>query len=534
METTINSLFLRSVLILVLTVVTAFPSGAYDFMENGLAYNINEDGISVQVTYQRSTSSGYSNLTGDLVIPSSVYHNGIKYPVTSIGDLAFFRCSGLTSVVIPNSVTKICFKAFMECTGLTSVDIPGSVTEIGNSAFYGCLNLSSLHVPGSVESIGALAFMSCCGLSLITVDESNAFYDSRDNCNAIVETATNTLVLGSNSTIIPNSIESIGMYAFVNCNGLESVVIPNSVTEIGKSAFHACSGLTSLTIGNSVTTIGETAISYCYGLETVFIPKSVVSIGNGAFSYCSGLSTLIVEGENPYYDSRDDCNAIIETENNKLIAGCKNTVIPNTITSIDDFAFYGCNDLKSLTIPNSVLSIGKNAFYGCRNMTSVTIPNSVVSIGVSAFSSCDGLKSLIIGSSVTSIGTGAFTCGSALSSITCKIKEPQNITYGDSYHIFKNASSLNGVDTETCILKVPMGSLETYRSRMPWSEFANIVVEGDVNNDEAVTAADVTEIYNILLDSSREVPSSYDVDGDGEVTSADITAIYNVILGEQK
>ena len=528
METTLNSRFFRVQLMLVLIIVTVFSVEAYDFMENGIAYNINEDGASVEVTYQRLAQSGYSNLSGDIVIPSSVYNNGTEYTVTSIGRDAFRNCINLTSVVIPISVTKISFKSFMGCSGLTSVEIPGSVTEIGESAFYDCINLSSLHIPGSVTSIEPSAFYYCGGLSSITVEESNAFYDSRDNCNAIIETSTNTLVKGSNNTVIPNSIESIGMCSFANCKGLETVIIPNSVTEIGKNSFLTCTSLTSLTIGNSVTSIGGSAFSHCYGLETVIIPKSVTSIGVGAFSDCRGLSSMVVEGDNPNYDSRDDCNAVIETETNTLIAGCKNTIVPNTITSIGDFAFYGCNDLKSLTIPNSVLSIGEFVFNRCKNMTTVIIPNSVVSIGIGSFSSCNELKSLTIGSSVSSIGSLAFGCGGALSSITCKISAPQNVAYGDPYHIFDN-----GVNKETCILRVPMGTLELYRTMMPWSEFANIVVEGDVNNDEAVNSADVTAIYNFLLDGGQEAPATYDVDGDGVVTTADVTAIYNVILGEQ-
>ena len=161
-------------------------------------------------------------------------------------------------------------------------------------------------------------------------------------------------------------------------------------------------------------------------------------------------------------------------------------------------------------------------------MTTVIIPNSVVSIGDRAFSSCDRLSSMTIGSSVSSIGSLAFGCGGALSSITCKISAPQNVAYGDPYHIFDN-----GVNKETCILRVPMGTLELYRTTMPWSEFTNIVVEGDVNNDEAVTSADVTTLYDFMLGNTNEAPASYDVDGDGVVTTADITAIYNVILGLQ-
>ena len=263
METTLNSRFFRVQLMLVLIIVTVFSVEAYDFMENGIAYNINEDGASVEVTYQRLAQSGYSNLSGDIVIPSSVYNNGTEYTVTSIGRDAFRNCINLTSVVIPISVTKISFKSFMGCSGLTSVEIPGSVTEIGESAFYDCINLSSLHIPGSVTSIEPSAFYYCGGLSSITVEESNAFYDSRDNCNAIIETSTNTLIAGCKNTIIPGSVTSIGYGAFYYCTSLTSITIPNSVKSIGSSAFTYCYNLTSVTIPNSVMSIGTLAFRQC-------------------------------------------------------------------------------------------------------------------------------------------------------------------------------------------------------------------------------------------------------------------------------
>lgn len=514
-------------IMLVLAVITAFSTSAYDFKENGLAYKINEDGTSVEVTFERFTQSGYSNLTGDVVIPSSVSHNGIQYTVTSIGDIAFFRCSGITSVVIPNTVTKISFKSFTECTGLTSLSIPNSVEEIGVAAFRDCNSLSSLHIPGSVSSIGLDAFNGCTGLYSVTVDEGNTIYDSRDNCNAIIETATNTLVLGSNSTVIPNSIDSIYTCAFLGCKGLETVVIPNSVKHIGGNAFSECTSLTHLELGNSVAYIGDGAFSYCYELSSVIIPKSVVSIGERAFGKCLGLSSMVVEDDNPYYDSRDNCNAIIETGTNTLIAGCKNTVIPNTISSIGNYAFYRLSNLEPLTIPNSVLSIGEGAFLDCENLTSVTIPNSVVSVGLLAFSGCKKMTSLKIGSSVSHIGSNAFGGCTNLSVINSRIMEPQNVTYDDSYYIFSSKAK------ENCVLRVPHGTLELYKSIMPWREFANIVVEGDLNNDGEVTAADATVIYNIMLGNSSAATVLDDVNGDGEVTSADITAIYNILLGNQ-
>ncbi|MDD6131385.1 MAG: leucine-rich repeat domain-containing protein, partial [Bacteroidales bacterium] len=277
---------LQAVLTAVLTLV-ATTASAHSFEVNDIYYNDNGDGT-VSVTYKGRSYTQYADIyTGKVVIPPSITisKTGTTYSVTSIGSYAFYYCS-LTSITIPNSVTSIDDRAFWGC-GLTSINIPNSVSSIGESAFWGS-DLTSINIPNSVSSIGDRVFSFCRGLKSIVVESGNSKYDSRDNCNAIIETATNTLLAGCKNT-----------------------TIHNSVTSIGNSAFSGCSGLTSVTI-----------------------PNSVNSIGYAAFSGCSGLESIVVESRNSKYDSRDNCNAIIETATNTLLAGCKNTTIPNSVTSI--------------------------------------------------------------------------------------------------------------------------------------------------------------------------------------------------------
>ena len=350
------------------------------------------------------------------------------------------------------------------------LSIGDQITSIGNYAFYYCSGLTSVTIPNSVTSIGGGAFYECSGLTSVT---------------------------------IPNSVTSIGSYAFRGCSGLTSVTIPNSVTSIGNSAFSYCSSLTSVTIPNSVTSIGDEAFYYCSGLRSVTIPNSVTEIGGLAFSSCSSLTSISVESGNKVYDSRDNCNAIIETASNTLITGCMNTTIPNSVTSIGNYAFEGCSGLTSVTIPNSVTEIGSHAFSGCSSLTSVTIPNSVTSIGDYAFSGCSGLTSVTIPNSVTSIGNRAFEGCSGLTSVTI----PNSVTE-IGWYAFSGCSGLtsvtvhwkrplsidasvwDGVDKQKCTLYVPEGTWVMYCAAPVWMDFVNIEEFSD--KPETILATSMT------------------------------------------
>ena len=326
------------------------------------------------------TSPFPSDYNGGVTIPSIV--NG--YTVTRVGKWAFSWRSGLTSVTIPETVTSIGEQAF-NFTGLTSLPLPNSVTSLESAIIQGCNAISSIIIPASLTSIAEGAFIECPAVASITVDVGNPVYESPDNCNAIIEKTSHTLIAGCKNTTIPNSVTSIGDHAFCG-SGLTSISIPSSVTSIGGRAFFNGS-LASVTLPESLRTIGGEAFGNCENLTSITIPSGVTHIDGGAFAGCNGLTSIVVENGNTVYDSRENCNAIIETSTNTLIGGCKNTIIPNTVTCIGRAAFNSHRIMESIEIPSSVTTIEWWAFHDC-GLTAVIIPESVTTIEEGAFRDC--------------------------------------------------------------------------------------------------------------------------------------------------
>lgn len=485
-------------LILSLLLLLPMLAGAESVLIDGIYYNLIPKGNAAEVT---SNPNKYS---GSIVIPDSISYEDVSYNVTLIGESAFSNCNRLTSVTIPENVISIGNNAFRDCSSLSYVFIGNGVTTIGNYAFYQCSSLFSL--------------------------------------------------------IIGNRVKTIGDYAFFSCSSLTDVNLPNSLNSIGNRAFEYCSSLTDVNFPNNLTTIGSHAFYSCSGITSIFIPKSVTSIQGSAFLRCSNLVEIIVEEENAYYDSRNNCNAIIERASNTLLWGCANTIIPNSVTSIYTYAFVNCINLKSITIPNSVKSIGYQAFQYCSKLSTVFIGSGVTTIGGGAFSLCPELTDVY-----------CFAEDVPSSDIPSSIV-PTNFIY-DSY-------------IEYATLHVPASFIDRYQASELWNGFRNIVpldgetppippkcafptiayANGKLTFDcdtegvefvYTITIPRLTSTENeVLLDNltpncmvsvyakkegyeNSDVATCYfkyqakkgDTNGDGEITISDAVGIVNIILG---
>ncbi len=368
---------------------------------------------------------------------------------------------------------------FMENEEITSFDelqYFTGLTSIPNNTFRGCSKLKSIVIPVNVSDLGTFhPFFFCSSLSNVIVAEGNSTYDSRDNCNGIIETATNKLVLGTPNMTIPSTVTNIGTAAFANYTSMTSMTIPNSVKTLSRQAFVGCEGLTS-----------------------IFIPASVANMATDVFLGCSGLTSMSVASENTTFDSRNNCNAIIYTATNTLVAGCKTTVIPSSVKRIGEAAFAVQKTLEKIDLPENLISIGENAFWQCTQLSTINIPSTVTSIEEYAFEECNNLANVY-----------------SYISTPFDINENVFTTY------------------ETTTLYVPAGTKAKYQVAAGWKKFANIK-EMELNDGD-IFGADINGTwmtFRVLSakDKTAQVGLSTEEDSPNEFIPAIGSELANNII----
>ena len=364
----------------------------------------------------------------------------------SIGEGAFSYCHSLKSIVFPASLQTIGKRAFAACWNLDNVFFPEGLEEIGEGAFSTCKSITEISIPSSVRMIDPSAFRGPGKLTRITIAQNNTVYDSRNNCNAIIETSTNKLLFGCQNTQIPEGIVSIGDQAFEFCGGPTMYGDDELVDGWRNNEYE----LFDLIIPNSVTSIGSAAFRFS-NLRSIVISSNVTQLDWKMFEATPYLQSIVINDGNLMYDSRDNCNAIIETASNTMIAGCKKTIIPNDITEIGPYAM-AYRDMEELTLPNTVTRIDEAAFFSCIHLKEATIPDSVTYLGDNAFQRCDSLEQITLSNNLTRIGWTAFWGCESLKEIIV----PDSVTYlGDE--AFYGCNSL-----ERITLSRNLGTIEYY------------------------------------------------------------------------
>lgn len=399
--------------------------GPYDVMVTYPCYHdtiiYNPAGASTQIT---TYYYGYEEPSGDLVIPATITHNDTVYTITTIGYNAFWKCAGITSLTLPNTLNSIIQGAFAGCTGITGeVRIPDAVTHLGDDAFRSCTNLNSVVFGIALQKIGWASFKGCTSLEHISsLPESlTRIYDKAfEGCGSL-----------SGTIVIPSQITQIDEKSFAYCN-ITSVVIPEGVTKIKRGAFAGCP-LDSLYISSSVTSI---SVDDSYGI--------------GAFRGCSRLQSIIVDEANPIYDSRDNCNALIETATNRLLKGGLGTVIPEDIEIIGAYAFDN-NEMTVITIPSSIERLEEGAFFGC-NLSTITLPSSVSYIGDKALC-CNSLTSIICDSYNPPYAYNTVGLEGPINSFLC-------------FDFWVNRATP---------IYIPCGTIEAYQNASGWDYFNNFI-----------------------------------------------------------
>ena len=529
--------------LLLLALLLPATATAHDFEVDGIYYNIN--GNEAEVTYKGTNASEYSNeYTGAVTIPATVTYNGTTYSVTSISRGAFYNCSDMTSVNIPNSVTSIGEMAFQYCDGLTGISIPNSVTSIGNYAFQYCSGLISVNISNSVTSIGSFTFYGCSRLTSVN---------------------------------IPNSVTSIGEMAFLLCRSLTSITIPNSVTSIGNLAFYYCTSLTSITISNSVTSFGSEVFKGCNNLSKVFLT------GEGewtAGALPNTVTTLYVDngitGITGINEAPSDVYSFAVTpptcDEYSFLDYSGTLHVPAASLSAYFTAPYWCNfaNIVGDAVKPDGISLDKDSIElivpESETLTTTISPASATSYIIAWASSNPGVATIVDGL-VTAVGHGEcdIVALCADQKAVCHVTVySDRISVDEQTQVLPNhmvtltptslaaerpAMTVTSSDPTVAVARVMNGKVEVVGvsegtatitvasadgTAKPATCRVTVYTEmGDTNGDGFIDVADVTNLIDKVLGNNVTIfkDKNGDLNNDGIMDVEDVTTLINTILG---
>ena len=458
----------------------------YDFVENGIYYIITGPNTA-SVSFK---DQNYNSYSGDVNVPATVVHEGTSYTVTAVGRAAFYKCTGLTSVTLPNTITEIGYAAFYNCSALTSIDIPSGVTTLGDFCFMYCSSLQNITLPNGITDIPVQCFVFCTSLSSVN---------------------------------IPGTVKEIANFAFYGCDNLESVTIQNGVERILQDAFSACVSLQTMTYPASVTMIVTPVLDDCYSLTTINVdPANTHYRSVDGVLFTASMDTLLRFPQNKpltYYQIPAGVK-VIGYLSFKDCCMLQSVVIPQGATAIDYGGFYGCITLEGIDVPNGVTSIGTSAFYGCSSMTFVNLPSTLTSLGFYAFHGVPDLATIKIAATTPPV------CKIYVDEDDDEVIEP----FKEDHYSY--------VD-----LLVPLGCAQLYRNTDVWKKFTHITetefpadfIRGDVNNDGKVNINDVTALINYLLSKNASAINlqAADASQDGNVNINDVTTLIKYLLSQE-
>jgi hypothetical protein len=553
--------FSKQLFVLAFFMACCFTVSAYDFMVDSLSYNVIAEN-EVEVTHNDS-----ARVSGDVVIPATIVHDGITYHVTRIGDDAFRGCA-ITSIDIPEGVTAINFFAFNGCSHLEYIEFPNSLVSLGRWVFYNCRSIKTLNIPRNLTDIAYTALAGLSGLVYYTCSPFNPKFKAVDG---ILYNKDMTMLVAypqaapASSFVIPSTVTTLYDYCMHNCDNLIDITIPESVTILGMNIFSGNDNIESIDIPDGVTKMGVTVFGSCPKLSHIHLPASLDSIKSSCFYGCNSLTEMTIPRNVRYLGDYafSECELLktvyfeegscLEALGFQTFADCPALEfldMPNTVTTMDQCVFYRCPALKRVHLSRNLTIIPNQTFYQCSMLEELDIPGTVTHIGNAAMYKCTSMKKLKIGDKDAPAGTTDIEhYALAYSNDLVRLELGANLDSME-YGALNNLSNVKlvicwattppranelamGVAFARTPLYVPRVALDAYREARMWQKFQTILpIEevGDITGEGNINIGDVTALINILLGDETDRSYFCDVNLDGSISIGDVMSLINILL----